>query len=264
MKVLYAFVRNTFHVAAIYQIDFWIFMPALFVMMYANYSVWSILYRQNPTAFGMDLERMTTYGVLGILLLPLMDAAMMTPHYINDQVRQGTLELDLMKPIDFMFHMFGRSTGAVGVMILTRVVPGLLFAVLFLHFRPPVSVEAGLFFLASLVLGFLVFFALNFLFGLLAIVVLDIRSIAWAYEALVKFTSGQLVPLWMFPPALRVIAVALPFQAVFFAPMSIYVGAYEGNPGGVLLFQVAWAVGLYLAARFFWVRVQRRIVIQGG
>jgi ABC-type uncharacterized transport system permease subunit len=46
--------------------------------------------------------------------------------------------------------------------------------------------------------------------------------------------------------------------------MSIYVGANEGSLAKALLSQAAWAVGLFLAARFFWARVQRRVTIQGG
>jgi len=264
MKILYAFIRTAFHNAWIFRLDFWLITPGLFIMMYANHSLWSILYQQSPHAFGMDLERMTTYGVLGILLLPIMRSAMRIQYYIAEQVRLGTLELDLMKPLDFMFHMLSRSVGELGVELLTRLSPGVLFAYLFLGFRPPISVQAGLAFLVSLALGYLVIFVLSFLMGMLSIITLDIRSYTWAYNSLVRFASGQVVPLWMFPPALAAIAAALPFQAVYFVPMSIYVGAYEGSLGNALLSQAAWAVGLFLAARLCWARVQRRVTIQGG
>ena len=264
MKVLYAFIRAAFHNAWIFRLDFWLITPGLFIMMYASHSLWSILYQQSPHAFGMDLERMTTYGGLGILLMPIMRSAMRIQYYIAEQVRLGTLELDLMKPLDFMFHMLSRSVGDLGVELLTRLAPGVLFAYLFLGFRPPISVQAGLAFLVSLALGYLVIFVLSFLMGMLSIITLDIRSYTWAYNSLVRFASGQVVPLWMFPPALAAIAAALPFQAVYFVPMSIYVGAYEGSLGNALLSQAAWAVGLFLAARLCWARVQRRVTIQGG
>jgi len=264
MNVLFAFIRAAFHNAWIFRLDFWLITPGLFIMMYARHSLWSILYQQSPHAFGMGLERMTTYGVLGVLLIPIMRSAMRIQYYIAEQVRLGTLELDLMKPLDFMFHMLSRSVGDLGVELLTRLAPGVLFAYLFLGFRPPISVQAGLAFLVSLALGYLVIFVLSFLMGMLSIITLDIRSYTWAYNSLVRFASGQVVPLWMFPPALAAIAAALPFQAVYFVPMSIYVGAYEGSLKNALLSQVAWAVGLFLAARLIWARVQRRVTIQGG
>ena len=264
MKVLYAFMRAAFHNAWIFRLDFWLITPGLFIMMYANYSLWSILYRQSPHAFGMDVERMTTYGVLGVLLVPIMRTAWITQYYIAEQVRQGTLELDLMKPLDFMWHMFSRNLGQLGVELLLRFVPGLIFACLFFDFKLPPNAQAAFAFLSSLALGYVVLFGISFLFGLLSIVTMDIRSYAWAFDSIVHLASGQLVPLWMFPPALAAIAAALPFQAVYFVPMSIYVGANEGSLAKALLSQAAWAVGLFLAARFFWARVQRRVTIQGG
>jgi len=102
MKVLYAFIRTAFHNAFIYRVDFWVRLLSIFIMMYASYSLWTILYRQIPDAFGMDLETMTTYGVLGMMLVSFVDAASNVSYYIAEQVRMGTLELDLMKPLDFI------------------------------------------------------------------------------------------------------------------------------------------------------------------
>jgi ABC-2 type transport system permease protein len=264
VRILGAFFRRALHMNMIYRVDFWLWLAGTFVMMYAVYSIWGMLYAQNPDAFGMNVEQMRVYGVLGILLELAMESAMWTQWYIADQVRTGTLELDLLKPLDFMYHMLSSNLGGAGVMILFQFIPGLLFAWLALGFRPPVDGVAAVSFVVSVVLGYLVFFFLNFLFGLLSIVTLDIRSYSWAYDSLVRFTSGQIVPLWMFPTPLRAIIGALPFQAVYYAPMSLYIGAQEGSVATVLGSQALWALALFLLARFAWARVQRRIAIQGG
>lgn len=264
MKILWAFVRTSFLDASIYRLDFWVSLLSVFITMYANFSIWHILYQQSPNAFGMDLQRMTTYGVLGMLLVPILSSSIATQHYIAQQVRSGSLDVDLMKPLDFIFHMLGRNIGAFLVQIVTRGIPGLLFAFSFLGFRLPGSWEHGLAFLCSLVLGYLVFFATNFLMGMLAIVTLDIRSYGWAYNSLIRFASGQMIPLWMFPPFLAAVAAILPFRAVYFVPMSIYIGAYDGSIATALLEQTAWVVGLFGMSRFVWSRAYRRITIQGG
>jgi ABC-2 type transport system permease protein len=208
-------------------------------MMYASYSLWTILYGQIPDAFGMDLETMTTYGVLGMLLISFVDAASDVSYYIAEQVRLGTLELDLMKPLDFILHMFYLNLGEFVLLLVTNGLPGLLFAYLFLDFNPPVSLEAGLAFVISLFLGYLVFFGISFLMGMLSIVTLDI-------------------------PGLAAIITVLPFKDIYFAPMSIYVGAQQESLEAILLSQVLWAVGLILASWLVWSRVQRRIQVQGG
>lgn len=125
MRIIYAFIRTAFHNTFIYRLDFWVRQVSVFIMMYAFYSLWSILYRQSPNAFGMDLERMTTYGVLGVLLGPIMDSATSTWWYIGEQVRMGTLELDLMKPLDFILHMLFRNLGEFCVTLFMRGLPSL-------------------------------------------------------------------------------------------------------------------------------------------
>jgi ABC-2 type transport system permease protein len=264
MRVMRAFIRRAFANILIYRLQPWLWNAGMFIMMYATYSIWSILYKQSPDAFGMDIERMRTYGVLGVMLLIIMDSAELSQWYIAEQVRQGTLELDLLKPLDFMFHMFCSNVGNLIVEVVVMVLPSLVFAYLVLDFKPPADANAALGFVVSLALGYLIFFFANFTVGLLSIITLDIRSYAWAYNSLIRFTSGQIVPLWMFPAPLAAIMGALPFQAVFFVPMSIYIGAHEGSIAGALAFQAAWAVGLFALARLFWVRVQRRITVQGG
>ena len=99
----------------------------------------------------------------------------------------------------------------------------------------------------------------------MAFATLDIRSIAWAYFAVVSFFSGQVVPLWMFPDALRVVAEVLPLQAGYYIPMSIYIGTFSGPAAwSALGFQLLWAAVLALCARLAWGFVHKRLTVQGG
>ena len=72
------------------------------------------------------------------------------------------------------------------------------------HPRPAV----GLLFLLSLALAFLVAFSLNFLIGMISIYTMEMRRITWVYHAVLRFFSGQMVPLWIFPPLLGQMALA--------------------------------------------------------
>ena len=169
-----------------------------------------------------------------------------------------------MKPLDFILHMFYINLGEFVLLLVTNGIPGLVFGYLFLDFQPPVSLDAGLAFALSLFLGYIVFFAISFLMGMLSIVTLDIRSYSWVFWSVVQFASGQLVPIWMFPAGLAAIVNALPFKDIYFAPMSIYVGAPQEPVSAILLSQVLWAVGLLAASLLVWNRVRRRIQVQGG
>jgi ABC-2 type transport system permease protein len=263
MKVFWAFTRQAFHNTVVFRFEFWLRFVSVFLVMYSIYWVWTVLYTQRPGAFGVSLEQMVTYGVLGMALEIFLDVG--PEWYMATQVRSGAIDTDLMKPMDFHLHMLARSTGemlfSLGVMALPSFAAAhYLFGVQF-----PRDAATGLLFALSLVFSFLVFFHLGFLLGSLVLVTLDIRSISWAYYSLVSFFAGQVVPLWLFPDFLRGLAEALPFKSVYYIPMSIYIGTFTGESAlRAIGFQAAWAAVLMLVSRWAWSRVQARLIVQGG
>jgi ABC-2 type transport system permease protein len=248
----------------IYRVDFWIGLVSGIVWMYAMWSIWGVLWGQSPGAFNVQGAQMQTYGVLGVLLMPFLGTGGAIQAYIAQQVRQGTLEMDLMKPLDFIWQMFCRNMGDACVGIVTRTLPAFLFGYLFLGFRLPASGETILLFVVSLLLGYYVNFTINLMMGMLAIATLDIRSYAWAFFAIVRFASGAIVPLFMFPEPLRSVFLALPFKDIYYTPMAIYISAPDLDIARMLLSQAGWGLALTLVARLVWIRLQRRVTVQGG
>jgi ABC-2 type transport system permease protein len=206
---------------------------------------------------------MVTYGILGMALEIFLDVG--PEWYIAQQVRTGAIDTDLMKPLDFHFHMLARSSGEMLFGLGILAVPAFVIGHSFFGLHLPSSLMDGLLFLASLILSFLVFFHLSFLLGSLTVITLDIRSIAWAYFSLVSFFSGQIVPLWLFPDVLRRVAELLPFQAIYFIPMSIYIKTLKGNDAlQALGLQAFWTILLVLFSRWAWNKVNVRLTVQGG
>lgn len=262
MKIFWAFIRQAFHFASIYRFNFFVDMLLTFVRMYGIYWVWRILYTQKPGAFGVDMNQMITYGVLGIAMQTFMWSRV--ERYIANQVKSGAIDTDLMKPLDFHVHMLARSVGEVitgGVLAL----PALIISYVVLGVSLPANPGTAAAFFLSVVLGFLVIFHLNFMLGTLAVFTMDIRHIRWAYNSTVRFFGGQMVPLWLFPPALATIASVLPFQSTFSIPMSIYIGKLVGmDLVKALGFQCTWMVVLIVCSRLLWTQAHRRLVVQGG
>jgi len=74
-----------------------------------------------------------------------------------------------------------------------------------------------------------------------------------------------LVPFSLFPDWFQTAVTWLPFQAVGYIPVMIFLGK---RPGGELWealgLQLIWAVGLWLAGRIVWRRSLRQVIVQGG
>jgi ABC-type uncharacterized transport system permease subunit len=231
--------------------------------MYSISRVWAILFQQRPGAFGVTLEQMVTYGVLGVLMETLLDVG--PEWYMAEQVRTGRIDTDLTRPVSFYGLMLAMAVGEMLFNLGILALPGLVAGALFLGVRLPADLGAAGLFALSAALGFLVLFHIAFLMGTLSVVTLDIRSFVWAYYSLIGFFAGQMVPLWLFPQFLRSVAQVLPFQSIYFIPMSIYVGTLAGADAlRAIGLQVVWAALLAVFARWAWTRVHRRLVVQGG
>ena len=263
MKILWAFARQVFHGNAIYRFEFWMRLFWVYMLMYSIYWVWKTLYTQTPGAFGVSLQQMVTYGILGMTLEIFLDVG--PEWYMATQVRTGAIDTDLMKPMDFHMHMLARSAGEMMFSLGILALPAFVIGYHLFDLRLPGDGFTTLLFALSLVLSFFVFFHISFLLGTLTVVTLDIRSISWAYYSLVSFFSGQIVPLWLFPDVLRKVSEALPFQAIYYIPMSIYIKTLSGQDAlRALGVQAFWVVVLILFSRWAWGKVHTRLTVQGG
>lgn len=242
MRTGMAFLRNEFYNMSIYRVSFWLNFIYTFLMMYSVGYVWRALYAANPSVTGVPLPQI----------------------YIMEQVRKGTIEMDIMKPIDFQFYMFAKNMGSIAVRFLFLVSPSLIAAFFLFSLELP-KWPAFFCFICSLICSVIVSFFLNFILGLLSIVTMNIRNINWGYNALLRFFSGQMVPLWIFPGVLGIISDFLPFRCIYAIPMSIYIGNYAGMDMLVALaVQFTWIFVLWLTSRLLMKQVFARVMIQGG
>jgi ABC-2 type transport system permease protein len=260
-----SFARQTFHSTAIYSFDFWLRVFSTFVMMYTAHWLWRVLYTQRPNAFGINIEQMITYGVLAMLLEMALRPGNWVQYYMMEKVRTGQIAMDLIKPLDFHLHMLAQNVGEVLFFLTVLGLPCYLFGYLLLGLQLPSDLLHGLLFLISLVLAYLVLFSLSFLLGLLPLFAVRVDNVFWAYQAIVRFFSGSLVPLWLFPAALAKVAALLPFQAVFAIPLTIYIGKLpQGELLAAMGLQLFWVLALAGLGRLLWNRAHSTLVMQGG
>jgi ABC-2 type transport system permease protein len=106
---------------------------------------------------------------------------------------------------------------------------------------------------------------LNFLVGCLAFHMKNIDGVLRAKMVSGDFLAGVIVPFSFFPGWFQQVVAWLPFQAIGYVPVMIYLGKRPGEQlGQALAVQTAWAVGLWLAGRIAFRRSLRQVVVQGG
>ena len=165
MRTGMAFLRNEFYNMSIYRVSFWLNFIYTFLMMYSVGYVWRALYAANPSVTGVPLPQMISYAVLGVALEAILHPRNGPQIYIMEQVRKGTIEMDIMKPIDFQFYMFAKNMGSIAVRFLFLVSPSLIAAFFLFSLELP-KWPAFFCFICSLICSVIVSFFLNFILGL--------------------------------------------------------------------------------------------------
>ena len=254
MRCYAAFVRQQLRALTLYRFEFFVKILYGLLAMYGARCLWTALYRQNPALLERTLPEMITYAMLAMALdmvfYPSGDNSVQS--YMNEQVRRGSIDTDLLRPMDFQLQMLFRNSSYILCMLL-------------MGMRLPASPLHAAAFAVSLALAYLVLFSLNFLLGLLSMLVMNVKQIAWAYRGLVSLLSGALIPLWLFPAGLRAALGALPFRCIYDVPLNVYTGALNGGAlAGQLALQLAWAAALFALGRAAWHAVHRRMTVQGG
>jgi ABC-2 type transport system permease protein len=149
--------------------------------------------------------------------------------------------------------------------LLPLVAIGLPFAFFAGSLRLPPSPESGALYLVSLLLAFAVMTLMGLLLGFVAFWTLETTGMMAIFRFANLFFAGGLVPLAFFPPPLRTVAEALPFQTQASIPVSLYLGRLVGwDAMRALGIQLIWLVLLAAIAVLVWRRAVTKIVVQGG
>lgn len=224
--------------------------------------VWRAAYDGAGEVDGIALEQMLVYLTIANLQLYFLRPYVATD--IQSRIREGQIGFDLARPVGYPSQLFARATGDM-IGLLPMILLALPVAAIAGELRPPASPGAGLAYLASLLVAWVVAVELNMLLGLVSFWTLEMTGFQMVYTLIGNFATGALIPLWFMPDALRLVVQLLPFQAIAYVPVSIYVGQPAlGAIGPALALQLGWAAALVLVIRWVWGHAFRHTVIQGG
>jgi len=167
----------------------------------------------------------------------------------------------MTRPVAFFPLTLAREAGNVAYQALYRAAPVALVLTLAAGFPRPAGPAALALALPSLLLAAFNGLAATYCVGISSLWTFEVRWAHWTYLSLVLLLCGGWVPADMLPGWLGHVAPYLPFAALMYYPMRIYLG-FTGAVG--LLVQAVWALLLAAAGRWLTARALQRLVVQGG
>jgi ABC-2 type transport system permease protein len=263
----------TFQDSLSFQTQFWIGLGQVILSFLLRYYLWLAIFSANAVIAGMNLGQMIQYAIASALAGSIMSSGVLgqiiSGHY------SGSLNADLLKPWSLPLVWLTRSVGAALVNLLCHGLPVLVVGLALVG--PTFEFISHLpVFLTALALGFVINFLLEFLWGQLMFYMTEFYSISGFWNLVQTFATGALIPLPFFPAWAQEVLYALPFQLIFYAPISLLLGGSmpqapfirvlteRGFPeaGAVVALQICWILVLSGAAWLAWNRTKRRVSTQ--
>jgi len=224
--------------------------------------LWIALYDGRESFRGVSLEQSLAYITLSMVIGPLFPNSLIG--IVRSRLRSGDIVFDLFRPLSFPFILLAQVVGESLSRALTRSLPLLLIISLFIGPAMQTSLEIFVVFLGSMALSFLISFLIDFMFATVGFWMTEIRGLQYLKGTLVMATSGEYLPLWIFPGTLRRILSILPFAYINYTPLSILTNTSSQGVRNAIVFQLVWLVFLTLGAVTFHKLFVRRLSIQGG
>ncbi|MGH9869654.1 MAG: ABC transporter permease [Candidatus Polarisedimenticolia bacterium] len=247
--------------AVAYRAEFlvWMLSNTMPLIMLA---LWSAVAREAPVGrFGQ--REFVAYFLATFIVRQLTSS--WTAWQMNYDIRQGTLALRLLRPIHPML-MYAVDNLAAQPMRLTVALP--MAAVWLwtlgagqLPRDPAVWLAFGL----AVLGGWLITFCANFCIGCLAFFMESSVKVMDVWLALYFVFSGYLIPVELFPPAVRAVADWLPFRYQIGLPVELITSAHDRGAALALLgIQWIWVVVMVAGAMALWRKGLTRFSAYGG
>jgi ABC-2 type transport system permease protein len=255
-----------YRIAALAGVWTQVFFGCVLIMIYEAF------YRSSTADVQpMAFAQVATYVWLGQALLAMLPWN--TDSEIAAMIRSGSVVYELCRPIDLYALWYARAVAQRTAPTILRAVPLTIVAGLVLpaigfpewRLAPPASPEAALGFVAALACSLALGCAITTLLHISLMWTIGGTGIVLLVSTLVLLLSGMLIPLPLFPDAVRAVIEWLPFAGLADLPFRVYAGHVTGGEIALVLArQLGWTIALIALGRILIARGVRVLTVQGG
>jgi ABC-2 type transport system permease protein len=258
----FAFFQGTFKSQFVYRLATVIGLFQTAVGFFVMYSLWKVLIASGVRS-DVTLVQMIAYIAFTRIIRTLSGGNF--ANEIGTSIRDGSVVMHFIRPASYQLYLLSSYLGKNCYQLLTTTLPIAALCAVLVGFPPPASLLHFSVFLFLTFFGIIIMFELIYITGLLAFWTQKTWFLQWYTDAFLQFFGGTMVPLWFYPPFFQKLSVFLPFRYITFEGIDYYLGKAPINSAftsiGISLF---WIVLLFLIGQLIWLRVQKKITINGG
>ncbi|GFN35735.1 ABC transporter permease [Tepidimicrobium xylanilyticum] len=228
------------------------------------YLIWKFVYASTSTIKDYTFEDIITYYFLLNIFETAIAPVGITAYQVFNDINIGNLDMYLTKPICYPLYLFCTKIGY----FFWGITSGLIFLYLskaVIGIKLPVNIANFALSLSNVFLGLVIMYSLFFIVGELTFWVKNILTLRDNLWNVIKLLSGQILPIAFFPEILTKLSRWLPFQYIYYVPVSIFQGKYtQVQAIKHLGFQIIWVAVLSTIMIVLWATGIRKYESQGG
>ena len=257
------FARIGFMNMLAFRLRYYTGIVTYFINVTVYYFIWQAVLWSSPGLGGFDFGEMVTYVAVGWIIRSMYFNNVDTE--MASDIMEGKIMMAMLKPVSVQMSYVAKAAGEAAFRLLLLTAPAAILIAAVFPVRAPRSAGHFGLFLVALAGSVLLVAFLNFIFGTCALELKSILGLLRAKFWMQDLLSGLLVPLTVFPPALREASAWLPFEHIGFTPMMIYLGKLTwDDTWRALALELGWIAALGLFGAWFWNRLSRKITVHGG
>lgn len=251
----------------VYRVDFFVSTFLRFIPIITTILLWQAIYDGGgrEEVGGLRYEQMVSYYLLVMVVRAFGSMPGLSTDIAQD-IREGDLRKYLLQPIDYLLYQLTLRTAHKAMYFVMAFGP---YAAVFWmcgEYLPPwpdlVYLSLGV---LTLLLTFLLGFAINGLIGLLGFWFLEVGSFVHVFMTAQYFLSGHMFPLSLLPAPVERAITWLPFAYETYYPTLILLQKLTPQDClAVIGVQSAWVVTLLALTRVAWAWGLRRYAAYGG
>lgn len=225
--------------------------------------VWLALVDEAGPILGWDQDDFIGYYIGAAVVFELATA--WTVFDWDEDIRNGTLSVKLLKPLDPGHHLLSRELGWKIFILFFIVPPVALIAWLSPRITYPVDTAMFLAFMLSVITGYLLSFLMSSAFAMISFWSTLSGNVYGLWIGIGQFLAGWIAPLALFPDWFRQVASWLPFRSTLGFPVEILTGQLSW-PQILFGFEVTfgWISFFWIVYRTLWRKGLRRYEAVGA
>ncbi len=249
-----------------YRMDFLLSMVSALWPIFIQYFLWKSIYSGTgqQSMFGYTYAQMMTYVIVANIVQRLIRTGF--EYEMNDDIKNGGLDKFIVRPIGYfqyrMATFVGGKIAQFGVILIALV--AVIVAVNLVYGGVVAPINA-LYFVATLLLAFVLNFIVFFCVGMLAFTLSEIGFFYEAVRIVFIAMSGGIFPLDVFGPVVAKALAFLPFKYTVNFPVDVLSGRVAGMEllagFGV---QILWIAALAFLSMWLWKRGVNKYISAGG